>query len=138
MQVFLDSDVVISSLISKTGVAYLLVNNKNIVSIVSSISVKELRIVVERLGIDKQELQNLLKKRFRVVVLKESPKKIKIVFGRYVTDENDSHIIAGARSSKAKFLITYNVRHYKVDKIKEDFGVNILTPARFLQYLRSL
>ena len=60
------------------------------------------------------------------------------MFGQHSRDPNDAHIIAGAVKAKAQFLLTYNLKDYKIDKIKKDFGIIVTTPAKFLQYLRSL
>ena len=62
---------------------------------------------------------------------------LKKIYGGYVSDIKDIHIVAGAVISKADFLISYNLKHYHQDKIKQDFKIILLTPARFLQYLRS-
>ena len=136
--VFVDSDVVISSLISKLGAAHFLINEISFKFFISNISLKELKIVGERLGLKNEALERLVKKQFYIIQLKTDLKKIKEKYKDYVMDINDSHIIAGAVKSKAKFLVTYNLRHFNADKIKRDFNLLIMTPARFLQYLRSL
>ncbi len=51
---------------------------------------------------------------------------------------NDAHIVLGAKQAKGKFLVTYNIKHFLVEKIREDVGIIVLTPAFLLQYLRSL
>lgn len=139
LQIFLDSDVIISSLISSAGAAYLLINNvKDLELYISNLSLKELEIVIERLNIEKNLLTELVSKRLQKVDLKGSSEKIKHQYKDYVLDIDDTHIVAGAEESQVRFLISYNLRHYKLDKIKEDFGIIVLTPAQFLQYLRSL
>lgn len=138
LSVFVDSDVVISSLISKLGAAYFLINETNCKFLISNISLKELKIVGKRLKLENKALENLVRKQFYIIQLKTSLSKIKEEYKNYVMDINDSHIIAGVVKAKAKFLITYNLKHLNVDKIKRDFDVLIMTPARFLQYLRSL
>ncbi len=134
---FADSDVIISSLLSDRGAAFLLLNQNKNTFFISSFSVSELKIVVGRLGIEKQKLDDLIKKRLKVLDLKENNKKIKEKYGSYVFDENDAHILAGAVKSEVKFLLTYNLKHFKKEKIKEEFDLLIFTPAEFLQYLRS-
>lgn len=138
LKIFLDSDVVISSLISSSGAAYLLINHiKNLELYISNLSLKELEVVVERLKIDKNLLTELVNNRFQKVALKDANEKIKHQYKDYVLDIDDAHIVAGAKEAQVRFLISYNLRHYKLDKIKEDFGIIVLTPAQFLQYLRS-
>jgi len=139
LSVFVDSDVVISSLISSSGAAYFLLKKKikNLKFFISNISQKELKIVSRRLEIKPDNLERLVKNRFKIVKLKETNKNLKEKYADYVLDPNDAHIIAGAVKSKAKFLLTYNWRHFKREKVKNDFNIIILTPALFLQYLRS-
>ena len=138
LKVFVDSDVIISSLISSTGAAYLLLNQEKLDLAISSISLEELKIVVERLDISKDKLNALIKRRFKIVSLNDSLKKIKLEHKDYVSDINDAHIVAGAREGKVKFLISYNTKHFKAEKLKEDFNIILVTPAKLLQYLRSL
>ncbi|MBU1322711.1 PIN domain-containing protein [Patescibacteria group bacterium] len=131
IKVFLDSDVIISSLLSSAGAAYLLVNKKSVDKYISNLSVKEIKIVAKRLGI-KSPAVNKLINHIKIVRLKKVSGK------NYVTDVNDSHIIAGAVTAKVRFLLSYNLKHFKIEKIKRDFNILVYRPAQFLQYLRSL
>lgn len=137
MRVFIDSDVVISSLISSSGAAYFLLNQSQIKPIISSISLKELKIVVKRMGLESDKLEMLLKNHFKIFPLIKELKEIKEEYAKYVIDVNDTHIVAGAHGAKVKYLISYNLKHFKKDKIKNELGLILLTPALFLQYLRS-
>ena len=126
MKVFVDSDVVISSLISDTGAsAQLLKTNNDIVKVISNLSIKELKIVMTRLKIDKP-LPKL-----KIIIIDNFKK-----YSVYSTDPNDAHIVAGAHQVKVKFLITYNLKHYKIEKIKRNLNIIVMTPGIFLQYLR--
>lgn len=137
-KVFVDSDVIISSLVSSTGASYFLLNQtSNLEFYISNISQKELIEVADRLKISQNKLQNLLKKRFKEVQI-EDLAKIRLNYSEYTVDLDDIHIVAGARQSKVNFLISYNTRHFKIDRIKQDFNIVVMTPAIFLQYLRSI
>ncbi len=137
--VFVDPDVAISSLISQKGAAYLLlINEFNFSFTISDISKKELEKVAKRLNIKQSRLQDLIKKHLQVSKLKKGISKIKQEFKDYTTDIDDAHIVAGAKSAKTKFLLTYNIRHFQRQRIKENLGIVVLTPAQFLQYLRSI
>ena len=139
IKIFVDSDVVISSLLSQLGAAYYLINTaKNLELTISNYSEEELQIVRARLNINTSHLKQLTEERLAVIKVNESIQKIKTKFKEYTSDPNDTHIIAGAKYSKAKFLITYNLKHFKVDKIKKDLGIYVTTPANLLQYLRSI
>jgi len=136
--VFVDSDVIISSLLSQAGAAYLLLHQKNIKLFISNLSLRESGMVADKLNIPKDKFDNLVQKRVHMVKLKETPKELKIKYKNYVLDLNDAHIVAGSILAKVNFLISYNIRDFKVDKIKTDLGIICLTPGEFLQYLRSL
>ncbi|MBI4067563.1 hypothetical protein HY407_04215, partial [Candidatus Gottesmanbacteria bacterium] len=69
--------------------------------------------------------------------IKQNISSIKVNYSSYVLDINDGHIVAGAQSAKADFLLTYNLKHYQAVKLKDDFHIYVFTPALFLQYLRS-
>ncbi|MDO8573184.1 MAG: PIN domain-containing protein [Candidatus Daviesbacteria bacterium] len=138
-KVFVDSDVIVSSLISSLGAAYFLLNQaRGLEFFISNISQKELIGVADRLKIDQAKLEKLFQKRFKKVFIKEKLEEIELNYSEYTIDPDDAHIIAGASKSKASFLISYNIRHFKTDKIKKDFNIAVMTPASFLQYLRSV
>lgn len=139
LKVFLDSDVVISSLISSLGAAYLLIRNtKDLELFISNLSLKELEEVTVRLNLDKNFLLSLVRANFRILELKTTNRKLKEKYKDYVLDPDDAHILAGAIEGKVRFLISYNIRHFKTDKIKRDFNIFVLTPGHFIQYLRSI
>ena len=137
-RVFVDSDVVISSLISSKGAAYHLIHEVDIKRFISNRSIEELGRVVEELGINVESLNKVIEEKFSKTEIKDSLSAIKKEYREYVNDENDAHVVAGAARAKSKFIITYNQRDFKQDKIKDDLSIILMTPAQFLQYLRSL
>lgn len=137
-RVYVDSDVVISSLISKIGAAHILLFDAPIVPILSDLSVRELERVAMELHIASNALKKLLKYKCTIVRLSEKIEISLKKYRAYCLDPNDAHVVAGAFLAKTPFLITYNMKHYKVEKIKQELGIIVLTPATFLQYLRSL
>lgn len=137
MRIFVDSDVIISCLLSQSGAAYLLLSLTSFEFFISSLSKKETEKVVRRLRIESKMLKILIGKNFEVIKLSESVREIKKSFNQYVLDEDDAHILAGAVSAKADFLISYNIKDFKIEKVKQDLNIIILTPGNFLQYLRS-
>jgi putative PIN family toxin of toxin-antitoxin system len=138
IRVFVDSDVIISSLISKTGAAYSLLNDiKQVEFYVSNLSIAELEKVVIRPHLKIEGLHHLIDSRLRTINISSSLKMVKKEYADYVSDENDAHIVAGAKEAQANFLVSYNVRHFKPEKLRQDFQIILLTPGMFLQYLRS-
>lgn len=140
IRIFVDSDVVISSLISTSGAASMLLHNTESVELyVSNFSILELERVVERLKLDKKKLHKVIDSRLSSVDIKQPYKMVRREeFLYYVRDFDDAHIVAGAKKSGATFLVSYNVRHFEAEKIKQDLKIILLTPGLFLQYLRSL
>lgn len=132
--VYLDSDVIVSSCLSSVGAAYLLLEKENLVRFYTDIQKNELRIVIDRLNIAPKILHQTLKK-CTLVPLKSPHLDL---FSKYTLDVYDRHIIAGVVASKAKYLITYNLKHFRIDAIKRDLNITVLSPAQFLQFLRSL
>lgn len=136
MRIFLDSDVVISSLISKTGAASHIVNNTDITSIVSDVSLREINDVLKRLQIPKDKLNKAIE-RLTVSKAKTAEKEMEKSYAKFTTDVGDAKIIGSAHDAEAKYLITYNLRHYKADRIREELGIEVLTPALFLHHTRN-
>jgi len=137
MQAFVDTDVVISSLLSQKGAAYYLLNKSKTKLFISSISLLEINQVSERLKIDKADLENITRHNLQIIEISEELKTIKDKYKKFVTDINDAHIVAGTHLSKSNYIISYNLRHFKIDRMKNELGIMILTPALFLQFLRT-
>lgn len=133
-KVFLDSDVIVSSCLSITGAAYLLLNKKTLTKIYTNAQKQELEIVFKRLSIESSKLTEALKKCSSISLNLSTLKD----YSKYTTDLNDRHIIAGAVASESIFLITYNLKHFQLESLKRDFGLNTLTPAQLFQFLRSI
>ncbi len=139
LKIFVDSDVIISSLLSSTGAAFLLLNQTDELQLfISNVSLDELRIVVKRLGLSEEKLNILIQRQFSLVSLKYSIATIKKEFAEYILDIDDAHIVEGAKEAQVRFLISYNTKHFKADKLKEKFNIILTTPANLLQYLRSI
>jgi len=137
-KVFVDSDVVLSSLLSSKGAANFLLNEVDLELAISNVSLIEIKRGIIKLNLDKNQLRKLVKNRLKIIELKDSIMKIKKIFKSYVFDEDDAHIVAGAKRTKAKIILSYNLKHFDRQKINEDLGIAVLTPAQYLQYLRSL
>ena len=138
IKVFVDSDVIISSQISNLGAAYFLLNETDLQLYISNLSLVELIDVGKKLKIETRRLVSFVKKRFNQVNLKENSRELERQFNDYTKDPEDIHVVAGATLAGVDFLLTYNMKDYKIEKIKRDFNLICLRPAQLLQYLRSL
>jgi len=136
IKVFLDTDVLISALLSQKGASYKLINDTKFKKIISKTITEETNEVSRRENINKGAVRAILKKT-KITSLFLSKEKLLKTYSKYVFDEEDSHVVAGAYISKSNFLLTHNIKHYHVVKIKNDRGIKVMRPGDFLQYLRS-
>ncbi|MBI2330032.1 hypothetical protein HYU94_01460 [Candidatus Daviesbacteria bacterium] len=74
----------------------------------------------------------------KLIKLRGDKEEILNQYGNYSYDIEDIHIVAGAVKAKSKFLVTFNIKDYKIDKIYQAFGIRVIVPGELLQYLRSL
>lgn len=137
IQVFLDTDVLVSSLLSKTGASYEVIKNPHLVKVITKTVLLELERVVKRHRIRKSKKDKLLKM-VEIVPLGLSAGGVLDKYGRFVFDNKDSHVVGGASVTKSKFLLTHNIKHYDIEKIGSKLEVIVLKPGNFLQYLRSI
>ena len=134
--VFVDTDVVISSLISKTGAAYFLLQKTQGVDFyLSDLSRVEIVETITKLKLILGDWSKN-KDHFKYVKLVHNIKTIRGKYKTYTLDKDDAHVIAGAVAAQAQYLLTYNLKHYLIDKLRE-LNIIVFTPAQFLQYLRS-
>ncbi len=136
VKVFLDTDVIISALLSKTGASFEIIKNPKVDKIVSTGIEKEVVEVAKRLGIDREDAKGVLKN-CKITSLSLTKKNIINKYSSHVFDKEDIHVVAGADLSESKFLLTHNIKHYKADRIGSNLKVIVLKPGDFLQYLRS-
>lgn len=135
VRIFLDTDVIISSLLSSKGASFQLLERKDIINIISDWIMEETTYTAEKLSIPSSKVLTI--KNTTELINLTNKKEIVNRFSKYVQDDKDSHVVAGAVISKSRFLITYNLKHYNTLKIKNDFDIIVLTPGLFLQHLRS-
>lgn len=137
LKCFVDTDVIISALLSTAGASYTLIKTPKIKKIISQNVEEETREVAKRLKIHRQKIKNLLKV-IKPIKLNLAKSMLLQKYEKFTIDEKDCHIVAGAHKSKSKFLLTHNIKHYKVDKINNNLGIKVLKPGAFLQYLRNI
>ncbi len=136
IKVFLDTDVIISALLSKTGASFEIIKNPKIDKIVSTGIEREVAEVAKRLKIDRKDVKGVLKN-CKTISLGLIKKNIINKYSNHVLDKEDAHVVAGADLSESKFLLTHNIKHYRVNRINNNLRVIVLRPGPFLQYLRS-
>lgn len=136
-RVFIDTDVIISSSLSQKGAAYELLDQFSIKPFISNFSIEEAYRTSKKIKINLRRLQKQLKK-CNEVSISQNISTIEKKYKSYVKDITDTHVVAGAVASKSRFITTYNLKDYKIEKIKRDLDIIVLTPGLVLQYIRSL
>ena len=134
VKVFVDTNLLVSALISQKGASYEIVQNSNIVKIISPTVSKELTEVSKKFRFRNKDVETILK---HLSLKKVSLKKEKLeeIYSRYVIDPKDTHVLSSAKESKTKFLLTYNIKHFRVEKINNDFGIIVIKPEiNFFQF----
>ena len=139
MKIVLDSDVVIAGLISSRGGGRFLLQkilpHRSIKILTSRQQLKEITQVFQRQTFGWKPSSRLWQRfQNRALTLKLPPLSR---FYSYLKDPNDAHILAAAVTGQASFLISYNLRDYLADKIKNDFDVLVVRPGYFIQFLRE-
>ncbi len=135
IKVFLDSDVIISALLSTRGASFEILNNLQITKFISESIKLEIKEVSKRLGIN--NFNTKLLSNLEVIKINLTKERLVENYVPFVIDQEDSHVVAGAVKAKVNFLLTHNLKHYRVNKIKDQFHIITMKPGLFLQYLRS-
>jgi len=137
ISVFLDTNVIIASLLSNSGASSQIIKNPKLNKIISKTVKEEILEVSIRLNLNHVLINSQLDK-YKIITPKITKKVLENTYGKFVFDQEDSHVVAGTHSSKTKFLITHNLKHFNINRINSNMGIIVLTPGNFLQYLRSL
>lgn len=135
IKVFLDSDVIISALLSAKGASFELLENSNIIKFISESIKIEVTEVAKRLNIS--NFNDNIFDNINIVKINLDKKRIVKKYMPFVIDEEDSHVVAASHKTKVNFLLTHNIKHYRPEKIKDELKIITMKPGFFLQYLRS-
>lgn len=133
-KVFLDSNVLVSALLSSKGASFEIIRNTHIQKITSKAVKKEVEEATKRLGINPYPV---IYEDIKIISLNLEKDKISKTYSKYVLDIEDSHVVAGAHKAESHFLLTHNIKHYQTIKIRNSLSIIVMKPGIFLQYLRS-
>jgi predicted nucleic acid-binding protein len=139
--IFLDSNALMSAIISKTGAAHVLLQlgeDNDIVLIVSELVIAETTYSIakkspENLGDVQKEIT---KSRINVIL---DPPDEEIHANLYlISDPDDVPILLAAMKAKVDYLATHDRRHFLDDpKVAENSGLKIGTPGDVLAWVRE-
>src|SRR3989344_7569203 len=94
IKVFLDSDVIVSALLSQTGASFEILTTSKIKKVISETIQAEVAEVIKRLQIPISH-KNIFKG-IEVISLKLDRARLVEIYLPYVLDQEDSHVVAGA------------------------------------------
>ena len=141
MKIVIDTNVFLSSLLSKNGVSNKLVvwivneykNRRKKHNVISNTLVTEFEDVLTR---EKNLISfgNISVKTAGVFIdaicLVSYHQKINFMWRPFLKDSNDDMVLEVAFNSKADYIITYNLKDFK--GVEESFGIRVITPKEFL------
>lgn len=135
IKVFLDSDVIISALLSQKGASFEILQNSQVTKFISEAIKLEVTAVAKRLNL--QSFSQNIFTDMRMIKINLDKERLVEAYFPFVIDVEDSHVIAKADKAQVNFLLTHNTKHYLTEKIKMSFQIITMKPGLFLQYLRS-
>jgi putative PIN family toxin of toxin-antitoxin system len=129
-KIVIDTNVFISSLLSKKGASYKILSNIDSDKFIINISVPliiEYKSVAKRksLKISKISIDDILD----FICANSIERKIHYLWRPFLKDPKDDMILELAVESESDFIITYNTKDFKGT---EQFGIIILKPNEFL------
>lgn len=132
--IFLDANIIFSASYTDKGTSFYLV----------TLSDKYIQVTTSSQCLE--EAQYHFFKRYNNNISKELLLNVKIdqtfdnelekEFLKFVNDDNDAHVLVSAYYAKAKYLVTGNLKDFKVNEIYEHFRISVLSPADMIMIVR--
>lgn len=138
-RVFLDTNVLIAGLLSRTGAS---------AAVLDLGEAEEILIVVSRQVLVEADRTFLAKfphliDRYRLFIrnlaplLVEDPTPRNVQAAAQVIELDDAPILAAAKDAAVDYLVTLNTRHFATPTVRAFFPAPIVTPAEFLAAFRA-
>lgn len=138
-KVFIDTNVLISGLASKTGASAAILDLGEAEEIVIVMSQ---HVLVEADRVFALKFPHLSKS-FRAFIknlsplLLDDPSPQAVREAGKVIEADDAPILAAAKDSRLSYLVTLDKKHFNTNKVKAYVSVPVVTPAEFLQAFRA-
>jgi len=137
-RVFIDTNVLIAGLVSRTGAS---------AAILDIGEAEEIRIVISQhvlIEADRVFLNKFphLISQFRIFIknlaplLIDDPKPQAVREAGKVIEINDAPIVAAVKSQKMDYLVTLNTKHFKTVQVRDYLSIPVVTPGEFLSAFR--
>ena len=138
-RVFLDTSVLVSGVLSRTGASaaiFDLGEAQQIVPIVSQ------QVLVEADRTFLVKFPHLIERYRKLMenlapLLADDPAPHAIKEAALAIDLNDAPILAAAKQSKVEYLVTLNTKHFLTPKARAFYAAPIVTPGEFLTAFRA-
>ena len=138
-RVFLDTNVLISGLASRTGASAAILDLGEAEEILIVLS-KHVLVEADRVFAEKFphliERFRLFIKNFSPLML-EDPKPKTVLEARSIIERDDAPILAAVKHEKVDYLVTLNTKDFNTPKVRNYITASIVTPAEFLIEFRK-
>jgi putative PIN family toxin of toxin-antitoxin system len=143
MKIVLDTDVVLSSLLSRRGASHKVIrwlaegyaSDQRRFTVVSNTQIVEFSAVLkrkehlERSGLSPLEVEAFID----ALVLISHRQKISYLWRPFLKDVNDDMVLETAFNANADYIVTHNFKDFK--NVESTFGIKVVTPQTLLKKL---
>lgn len=138
-RVFLDTNVLIAGLASRTGASAAILDLGEAEEV---IVVASRQVLVEADRVFLAEFPHLLERYRRFIknlapLLADDPERKEVEEAKQVIEPDDAPILAAARQEKVDYLVTLNTRHFHTAKVRAYLPLPVVTPAEFITAFRK-
>ena len=138
-RVFLDTNVLISGLMSRTGASAAILDLGEAEEIIIVIS-RHVLVEADRVFLAKfprliDPFRMFIKNLMPLLV--DDPKPQAVHEAGTIIEMGDAPILAAVKSEHVDYLVTLNTKHFKTVKVREYCSTPILTPGEFLAVFRA-
>ena len=138
-RVFLDTNVLIAGLVSRTGASAAILDlgeAEEIIVVVSS------QVLVEADRVFLAKFPQLIERYRKFIknlapLLADDPPLRAVQAAAHVIDPDDAPILAAAKQEDVHYLVTLNTRHFATPRARGFLPARIVTPAEFLMAFRQ-
>lgn len=139
-RVFVDTNVLISGLLSQTGASARLLDLGDAEEIdlifTPYVLIESDRVIAKKLPHLTERYYRFLKD-FRFELREEPPSAEVRAAEGVITDAGDAPILAAAKLARVDYLVMLDVRHFHTPRARAYLPIPILTPAEFLAVFRD-
>ena len=137
-QIVIDTCVLISALLSRQGASFNLLKRFGTGEFETNLSVPiclEYESIVKKTATEKQLqlTEKDIEKLIEIIIQGSNLWEIHFLTRPFLPDPNDEFLLELAFHANCDFIITHNIKDFK--GVKEFFGIEVVTPKQFLQFL---